>query len=67
LENNCDQTSHTYLGLTGQFEDGHIRCGLKIYDVETKFVIILVDGIGVKKQSQSRVSSISAKVLRKKQ
>ena len=29
LENNCDQTSHTYLGLTNQLEDGHVRCGLK--------------------------------------
>ena len=29
LENNCDQTSHTYLGQTNQFEDGYIRCGLK--------------------------------------
>ena len=29
LENNCDQTSHTYLGLTNQFEDGHASEGLK--------------------------------------
>jgi len=29
LENNCDQTSHTYLGLTNQLEDGHFRSGLK--------------------------------------
>jgi len=29
LENNCDQTSHTYLGLTNQFEDGHTSEGLK--------------------------------------
>jgi len=137
LENNCDQTSHTYLGLTGQFEDGHTSEGLKefsayyanrlsyeeveelverttgekqlsdqsiqntvvgkalevskqtyleakevleddtlglpeinkevdIYDVETKEVLILVDGIGVKKQSQSRVSKKSANVSTEK-
>jgi len=29
LENNCDETSHTYLGLTNQLEDGHDRSGLK--------------------------------------
>ena len=29
LESNCDQTSHTYLELTNQFEEGYIRCGLK--------------------------------------
>ena len=29
LENNCDQTSHTYLGLTNQLEDGHASEGLK--------------------------------------
>ena len=29
MENNCDQTSHTYLGLTNQFEDGHTSEGLK--------------------------------------
>ena len=29
LENNCDQTSRTYLGLTGQFEDGNTSEGLK--------------------------------------
>jgi primase-polymerase (primpol)-like protein len=29
LEDNCDQTSHTYLGLTKQFEDGYFRSGLK--------------------------------------
>jgi hypothetical protein len=33
-----------------------------IYDVDTKEVLILVDGIGVKKQSQSRVSKKSANV-----
>lgn len=124
LEDNCDQTSHTYLGLTNQFEDGYFRSGLKefgaiyanrlsyeevlvertsgekqlsdqsiqntvvekalevskqvesdalsvlenetlelpeinkevdIYDVDT--VLIFVDGIGVKKQSESRVST----------
>ncbi|HDN27045.1 MAG TPA: hypothetical protein ENG03_08130 [Thioploca sp.] len=124
MEDNCDQTSHTYLGLTNQFEDGYFRSGLKefgaiyanrlsyeevlvertsgekqlsdqsiqntvvekalevskqvqsdalsvlenetlelpeinkevdIYDVDTVF--IFVDGIGVKKQSESRVST----------
>jgi len=131
LENNCDQTSHTYLGLTGQFEDGHTSENLKefsayyanrlsyeeveelverttgekqlsdqsvqnavvnkalevskqvssealsvleddtlclpeinkevdVYNAETKEVLIFVDGIGVKKQSESRVSSKSA-------
>jgi len=130
LENNCDQTSHTYLGLTNQFEDGHVSDGLKefstyyanrlsyeeteelverttckkqlsdqsiqttvvnkalevskqvnsealsvleddtlclpkinqevdVYDAEAEEVLILVDGIGVKKQSESRVSSKS--------
>lgn len=29
LENNCDQTSHTYLGITGQFKEGHTSEGLK--------------------------------------
>jgi len=29
LENNCDQTSRTYLGLTNQFEDGYTSEGLK--------------------------------------
>ena len=29
LEDNCDQTSHTYLGLTNQFEDGYSSEGLK--------------------------------------
>jgi hypothetical protein len=28
-ENNCDETSHTYLGLTNQFEDGYTSEGLK--------------------------------------
>ena len=126
----CDQTSHTYLGLTNQFEDGHVSDGLKefstyyanrlsyeeveelsertsgkkqyrsqsiqhtvvdkalevskpvnsealsvleddtlclpeinqevdVYDAEMEEVLILVDGIGVKKQSESRVSSKS--------
>lgn len=132
IENNCDQTSHTYLGLTGQFENGHISEGLKefsayyanrlsyfdteelverttgekqfsgqsvdnivvtkalevskqvaseasttleeegltlpeinqrvdVYDAEAKETLILADGIGVKKQSESRVSSKSAR------
>ena len=30
LENNCDETSHTYLGLTNQFEDGYTSEGLKV-------------------------------------
>lgn len=131
LENNCDQTSHTYLGLTNQLEDGHLSEGLKelstyyanrlsdeeveelverttgekqlsdqsiqntvvdkalkvskqartetlsvleddtlalpeidqkvdVYDAEAKEVLIFVDGMGVKKQSESRVSSKSA-------
>jgi hypothetical protein len=131
LENNCDQTSHTYLGLTNQLEDGHSSEGLKelstyyanrlsyeeveelverttgekqlsaqsvqnivvnfakevskqiesealsvledetlclpdinqevdVYDAEAEEVLIFVDGIGVKKQSESRVSSKSA-------
>ena len=130
LENNCDQTSHTYLGLTGQFEDGHTSEGLKefsayyanrmsyeeveelverhtgakqlcdqsvqntvvakalelskqvvseassvleddtqelpeinkevdVYDSETTETLIFVDGIGVKKQSETRVSKES--------
>jgi hypothetical protein len=29
LENNCDQTSHTYLDLSNQFEDGYTSNGLK--------------------------------------
>jgi len=133
MENNCDQTSHTYLGLTNQFEDGYTSCGLKefsayyanrqrseeveklvekttgekqlsdqsiqntvvdkaleiskqveseasnvleddtlglpeinqevdIYDVNTKEVLIFVDGIGVKKQSESRASLKKASV-----
>jgi hypothetical protein len=133
LENNCDQTSHTYFGLTNQFEDGHASEGLKelstyyanrlsyeeveelverttgekqlsdqsiqntvvdkalevskqvesfamsvleddtlcipdinqevdVYDAEAKEVLIFVDGIGVKKQSELRVSSKSASV-----
>jgi hypothetical protein len=133
LENNCDHTSHTYLGLTSQFEDGHTSEGLKefsayyanrlsyeeveelverttgekqlsdqsvqntvvtkalevsnqvaseassvleddtlslpeinqevdVYDAETKEALIFVDGIGVKKQSESRVSSKSTSV-----
>jgi hypothetical protein len=33
-----------------------------IYDIDTKEVLILVDGIGVKKQSESRVSSKKASV-----
>lgn len=33
-----------------------------IYDADTKFVIILVDGICVKKQSESRVYSRKARV-----
>ena len=127
LENNCDQTSHTYLDLSNQFEDGYTSNGLKefstyyanrlsyeeteklvertsgekqlsdqsiqnpfvnkeleiikpveseasnvleddtlglpeinkevdIYDVNTKEVLIFVDGIGVKKPSESRAS-----------
>lgn len=127
LEDNCDQTSHTYLGLTNQFENGHTSEGLKefsayyanrlsyveveelverttgkkqlsdqsiqntvvekalevskqvyfeakkvleddtlglpelnqevdIYDIDTKEALILVDGIGVKKQSELRAS-----------
>lgn len=130
LENNCDQTSHTYLGLTNQFEGGYSSKGLEelstyyanrlsyeeveelverttgekqyrsqsiqntvvdkaleisqqveyealsvleddtlelpeidqevdLYDAETKEVLIFVDGIGVKKQSESRASSKS--------
>jgi len=130
LENNCDQTSHTYLGLTDQFEDGYTSDGLKefstyyanrfsyeeveelserttgekqlrsqsvqntvvnkalevskqvesealsvleddnlelpeiaqevdLYDTQAKEVLIFVDGIGVKKQSESRVSKKS--------
>lgn len=137
LENNCDQTSHTYLGLTNQFEDGHTSEGLKefsayyanrfsyeeveelverntgekqlsdqsvqntvvnkalevskqvasealsvledntlsfpeinqevdIYNAEVKEALIFVDGIGVKKQSESRVSSKSARVKTEK-
>jgi hypothetical protein len=128
LENNCDQTSHTYLELTNQFEEGHASSGLKelsayyanrlsyeeveklierttgekqyrsqsiqntvvnkalevseqietealsvleddtlclpdinqevnVYDAKAKEVLIFVDGICVKKQSESRVSS----------
>ena len=130
LENNCDQTSHTYLGLTNQFEDGYTSEGLKelstyyanrlsyeeveelvkrttgekqyrsqsvqntvvdkalevskqvesealsvlddslclpeidqevdLYDAQAQEVLIFVDGIGVKKQSESRVSSKTA-------
>ena len=33
LESNCDQTSHTYLGLTNQFEEGYIRYGLQEFSV----------------------------------
>jgi hypothetical protein len=33
-----------------------INFDIDIYDVNTKFVIIFVDGIGVKKQSESRAS-----------
>jgi len=133
LENNCDQTSHTYLGLTNQFEEGYSSTGLKefstyyanrlsyeeveelverttgekqyrsqsiqntvvdkalevseqvesealaileddtlglpeinkevdIYDIDTKEVLIFVDGIQVKKQSESRVSNKKASV-----
>lgn len=133
MENNCDQTSHTYLGLTKQFEDGYSSKRLKefsayyanhlsfenveelvervtgekqnrsqsvqntvvkkalevskqieseaskvleddtltlpvinqevdLYDVDTKFVIIFADGIQVKKQSESRASSIQPRV-----
>lgn len=133
LENNCDQTSHTYLGLANQFKDGYASEALKefltyyanrlsyfdveelvertsgekqyrsqsiqntvvdkalevsqqvesealsvlenetlglpeinkevdIYDVNTKEVLIFADGIGVKKQSESRVSSIKASI-----
>jgi len=131
LEDNCDQTSHTYLDLTNQFENGNVSEGLKefstyyanrlsykeveelvertsgkkqlsdqsvqntvvdkalevskqveseakkvldddslelpeineevdVYNADTKEVLILVDGIGVKKQSESRVSSKTA-------
>ena len=130
MENNCDQTSHTYLGLTNQFEDGYTSEGLKelstyyanrlsyeeveelvkrttgekqyrsqsvqntvvdkalevskqvesealsvlddslclpeidqevdLYDAQAQEVLIFVDGIGVKKQSESRVSSKTA-------
>ena len=130
-ENNCDETSHTYLGLTNQFEDGYTSEGLKelstyyanrlsyeeveklverttgekqlsdqsvhnavvtkalevskqvaseassiieddtlslpeinqevdVYDAETKEALIFIDGIGVKKQSETRVSLKSA-------
>jgi len=132
LEDNCDQTSHTYLGLTNQLEDGHhlseslkelstyyanrlsyeeveelverttgekqlsdqsvhntvvdkaleiskqvesfamsvleddtlalpeIDQEVDVYDAKGKEVLIFVDGIGVKKQSESRASSKSA-------
>ncbi len=131
LENNCDQTSHTYLGLTNQFEDRYTSDGLNelsgyyanrlsyaeveelverttgekqltgqsvqnivedkalevskqvksealsvlgddamelpeieqevdVYDAEAKEVLIMVDGIIVKKQKESRDSSKKA-------
>jgi len=131
LENNCDQTSHTYLELTGQFEDVNTSEGLKefsafyanrlsyeevedlverhtgakqlcdqsvqntvvakaleqskqvaseastilendtqelpeinqevdVYDTDTTETLIFVDGIGVKKQSETRVSKTSS-------
>jgi len=58
-----EQSKQVYLEAKKVLEDDtlglpKINQEVDIYDIDT--VLILVDGIGVKKQSESRVSSLSA-------